>query len=168
MAARHGTVTSSPEGINCGLACSFDFAYNTVVTLTASAEPTSIFVGWSGGGCSGVGTCIVTMNAPQVVTAIFDDTGDHTLTVHVNNGTGLGTVTSDPTGIACGSTCSFAFPYNTMVTLVAVADANSTFSSWDNACSGSGPCVVRMNSAKTVEAYFDLIPKRIYLPLVMR
>jgi hypothetical protein len=42
------------------------------VTLTASATAGSAFTGWSGGGCSGTGTCVVTMNAPVAVTATFD------------------------------------------------------------------------------------------------
>ena len=66
-----GTVTS-PGGINCGSTCSYDFAYNTVVTLTATPTPPSTFGGWSGAGCSGTGTCIVTMSTAQSVTATFN------------------------------------------------------------------------------------------------
>jgi hypothetical protein len=65
-----GTVTSSPAGIACpGTTCSARFAHGTSVTLTAT--PASDFVGWSGGGCSGTGTCKVTMNADTAVTAQF-------------------------------------------------------------------------------------------------
>jgi len=41
---------------------------------------------------------------------------DRTLTVS-KSGTGSGMVTSSPAGIDCGSTCSYAFAYNTVVTL---------------------------------------------------
>ena len=51
-----GTVTSSPIGINCGVTCSYAFAYNTVVTITADPTSPSTFGGWSGAGCSGTGT----------------------------------------------------------------------------------------------------------------
>jgi hypothetical protein len=43
-----------------------------VVTLTATAASGSTFAGWSGGGCSGTGTCTVTMTADKSVTANFD------------------------------------------------------------------------------------------------
>jgi len=66
-----GTVTSSPSGINCGATCSASFAAGTMVTLTAAADAGSTFTGWSGGGCSGTGTCTVTMSADQAVTATF-------------------------------------------------------------------------------------------------
>ena len=58
-----GSVTSNPSGIECGDACSFDFDGGTNVTLTAAAQAGSQFPGWSGGGCSGTGTCTVTLNA---------------------------------------------------------------------------------------------------------
>jgi hypothetical protein len=66
-----GTVTSNPAGINCGLDCSEVYSYNTVVTLTASPNTGSTFTGWSGGGCSGTGNCILTMTAAKSVTASF-------------------------------------------------------------------------------------------------
>ena len=67
-----GTITSSPVGVDCGLTCSAQFPFNTVVTLTASAAGGSTFTGWSGNAaCSGTGTCVVTMNAAQSVTANF-------------------------------------------------------------------------------------------------
>jgi hypothetical protein len=62
-----GTVTSTPSGINCpGGACSASYAAGTRVTLTATATPPSVFVGWSGA-CSGTGPCTVTMNASTTV-----------------------------------------------------------------------------------------------------
>ena len=66
-----GTVTSSPEGINCGDTCSALFNEGQVVILTATATSSSVFTGWSGGGCSGTGTCSVTMDAAKNITAQF-------------------------------------------------------------------------------------------------
>jgi hypothetical protein len=66
-----GTVTSSPAGISCGATCSAGFASGTSVTLTATPAVGSTFTGWSGA-CSGTGSCVVTMNANQTVTANFD------------------------------------------------------------------------------------------------
>jgi hypothetical protein len=66
-----GLVTSLPAGISCGTACAFDFASGQSVTLTAAAATGSVFTGWSGGGCSGIGACTVTISAATTVTATF-------------------------------------------------------------------------------------------------
>jgi hypothetical protein len=66
-----GTVTSSPAGINCGATCSHRYAHGTLITLSATPSAGSSFTGWSGGGCSGTGTCQVTTNADTAVTATF-------------------------------------------------------------------------------------------------
>lgn len=66
-----GTVTSNPTGINCGLTCSASFPSGNNVILTASPATGSFFSGWSGSGCSGTGTCTVTMNAAKSVSAGF-------------------------------------------------------------------------------------------------
>ena len=66
-----GTVTSSPAGISCGATCSAAFALGSSVTLTATAATGSIFSGWSGSGCSGKGTCTVTMSANRSAKATF-------------------------------------------------------------------------------------------------
>jgi hypothetical protein len=44
----------------------------TVVTLTAVPGFGSYSAGWSGAGCSGTGTCTVTMTASQRVTPTFN------------------------------------------------------------------------------------------------
>jgi len=67
----NGTVTSSPAGINCGSDCTEDFKVGTKITLKAKADTNSTFTGWSGGECSGTGTCVVIMNADIAVTAGF-------------------------------------------------------------------------------------------------
>jgi hypothetical protein len=55
-------------GINdCTTNCSAAFNKGTLVTLTAGAGLT----GWSGGGCSGTGTCQVTLNGDTTVTVNF-------------------------------------------------------------------------------------------------
>jgi hypothetical protein len=52
--------------------CAVTYAYGSKVTLAASAASGSTFTGWSGGGCAGMGTCVVTLNADTAVTATFD------------------------------------------------------------------------------------------------
>ncbi|MEW6220281.1 MAG: DUF1566 domain-containing protein [Thermodesulfobacteriota bacterium] len=66
-----GTVTSSPPGIDCGATCEALFDAGTPVTLTATPLPGSAFVGWSGGGCTGTGDCVVPLAADTTVSAEF-------------------------------------------------------------------------------------------------
>ncbi|MDO8676397.1 MAG: hypothetical protein Q7K16_01970 [Candidatus Azambacteria bacterium] len=150
-----GTVTSNPAGISCGSTCSDDFNYNTSVTLTASPATGSDFTGWSGGGCSGTGTCTVVMTSNKNVTATFA-LEQKTLSVS-KTGTGSGTVTSNPAGISCGSTCSDDFNYNTSVILTASPATGSDFTGWSGGgCSGTGTCTVVMTANKNVTATFVL------------
>jgi hypothetical protein len=123
------------------------------VTLTPTPAAGSEFKGWSGA-CSGTGTCKVTMSAAKTVGAEFA-LEKHLLTV-TKGGTGSGSVSSNPAGINCGSTCSASFDHNLEVTLTATPVAGSEFKGWSGACSGSGTCKVTMNAAKTVTAEFVL------------
>ena len=147
-----GTVTSSPSGIACGTTCSQVFPQGSMVTLTATAGTGSTFTGWSGA-CSGTGACTVTISGAQMVTATFALQQD-ALSV-TKSGTGTGTVTSMPSGIACGPSCSATYDYGTMVTLTATPDTGSTFTGWTGGgCSGTGTCTVTMLAAASVEAKF--------------
>ena len=76
----NGTVISSPAGINCGSVCSEVYKAGTVVTLTALPDTNCTFAGWSGGGCSGAGQCVFTMNANTSVTAFILNTYSITAT----------------------------------------------------------------------------------------
>ncbi len=146
-----GAVTSNPAGVNCGGDCSENYNVNTVVTLTATPDAGSVFFGWFGD-CSGMGTCIVTMDANKFVEALFNR---FTLVVS-KDGTGTGTVTSNPAGINCGGDCSEDYGVNTVVTLTAAPDAGSVFAGWGSFCSGTGTCVVTTNGNKLVTATFVL------------
>jgi hypothetical protein len=67
-----GTVTSTPTGIDCGSTCSASYDAGTSLTLTAVPSARSQFSGWSGGGCSGTGSCQPnTSISDQTVTATF-------------------------------------------------------------------------------------------------
>jgi len=66
-----GSVNSNIAGISCGSDCSETYNYGTSVVLTASSSLDSSFSGWSGGGCSGTGTCTVTVDSSKTVTATF-------------------------------------------------------------------------------------------------
>ncbi len=152
-----GSVTSQPAGVDCGGSCSHSFDGGTQVTLTPTPASGSTFAGWSGA-CSGTGTCQVTMNRDQTVTATFNTTPPtHTLTVS-KAGSGSGSVASQPAGIDCGATCSHSFDGGTQVTLTPTPASGSTFAGWSGACSGSGACQVALNSDQAVTANFNTVP----------
>ncbi|GEM82919.1 InlB B-repeat-containing protein [Meiothermus hypogaeus] len=89
-------------------------------------------------------------------TQTFTTSAAPTFALTVNkNGTGSGTVTSSPSGINCGATCSAAFNAGASVTLSAAAASGSTFAGWSGACTGTGTCTVTMNAAQTVTATFN-------------
>ena len=66
----------SGTGIDCGgvghTDCSENYLDGTLVTLNATPAGDSTFSGWSGGGCSGTGSCMLTMNAPLAVSGPFE------------------------------------------------------------------------------------------------
>ena len=152
-----GHVTSSPSGINCSPTsnqCSSSFNSGSMVTLTASASSGSSFAGWSGGGCGGTEPCQVTLSANTKVTATFTLIPTSTLSI-AETGGGSGTVTSAPSGINCGATCSASFATGTPITLTAAIGANSTFAGWSGGgCSGTGTCALTLNANTTITASF--------------
>ena len=147
-----GTVTSAPAGIDCGTDCTEPYGYNDMVTLTAVPGANSVFAGWTGGGCAGMGSCVVTVTASTNVAAQF--MARHTLTV-VPGGGGSGAVTSSPAGINCGADCSEVYNDGQTVTLTPSAAQGSTFAGWSGCDAVTGNvCTVMMTADKTVHATF--------------
>lgn len=157
-----GSVNSDPPGINCGGDCSQTYDYGTVITLTATPDPGSSFVGWSGA-CNGVGDCNIMIDETKNVTATFT-LGTNILTV-LKDGSGSGSVTSNPAGIECGVNCATVFDFGKVVTLTAVADPGSSFTGWSGDCAGTGNCVVTMDAARDVTATFTSY--YIFLPTII-
>ncbi len=77
------------------------------------------------------------------------------------NGTGNGTVSSNPSGISCGATCKKSFNEGQSVTLTAASDSRSTFAGWSGACSGTDTCAVYMTGSKSVIATFNIITHKL-------
>jgi hypothetical protein len=66
----HGSVRSSPAGIDCGGACTATFDIGTSIALAATPDSGWSFAGWSDA-CSGPGGCALTLNGETRVTAKF-------------------------------------------------------------------------------------------------
>jgi hypothetical protein len=70
-------------------------------------------------------------------------------------GVGDGIVTSSPSGINCGGTCSASYDLGTVVVLTATPTGLSIFNGWTGCDSANGTsCTVTMSKAKTATANF--------------
>jgi len=150
-----GTVTSSPEGIDCGSDCNQTYNKDTKVTLTAAAGSGFVFANWSGA-CSGSNRITsVILTAAKSCTADFEEKIER-FTLAVTK-SGMGTVTSSPGGIDCGSDCNETYDEDTAVTLTAAAGSGFVFKSWGGACSGATDTIatVTVNAAKSCIANFE-------------
>jgi len=148
-----GTVASNPVGLNCGATCLANFSGGAVVTLTATPAVNSTFIGWTGGGCAGTGTCVVTMNANVTVTATFNAVPPTVTLTTTTGGTGAGTITCN------GGVCNPSYPSGTALTIAASPSATSLFGGWGGACASAGTatsCSLTMNANSTVSATFNL------------
>ncbi len=149
-----GRVVSEPAGVDCGNVCTGSFASNQGIGLEATPDAGSRLGSWSGP-CSNSKTNVCTLLPPIPATIVATFVKTETLTV-AKAGNGTGTVTSTPAGIYCGATCSAAFDQGSTVTLTAsTRPGDGTFTGWSGGgCSGTDPCVVTMDQAKTVTATF--------------
>jgi hypothetical protein len=161
----NGVVSVSDGGIDCGNGgndCSELYDYNYNVQLKSNETNGYTLNTWSGGGCTGNGTCSFSVTDNTTITATFQDS-IHTLTVAVTGAPGR--VTSNPAGITCanyaggGSDCTEAFVYNTGVSLSGSGNPpgppGSIFNGWSGDCSGAS-CNVSMTTNRSVTANFIL------------
>ncbi len=133
----HSDTGDSPHDVCLGdedLAIMRSYAQNRTTLGTDDEDAVRWLYGDGGNSCSG---------------------GGPTLTV-TQAGSGSGAVTSAPAGISCGTTCFAPFADGTVVTLSAVASANSVFMGWtgDADCSDGS---LTMNASKSCTATFDLM-----------
>jgi hypothetical protein len=163
-----GTVIDDkdPHQISCGGYCVGDYDNGTPVTLTATPDAGSLFDGWSGGGCSGTGTCQITVGEDTVVIATFLPPPDPTFHLDIiKEGTGTGIVFDLPDGttIECGDVCSADLTAGTVIELQAPADDGSKFVDWgDYRCNWVGlvpSCLVTMDQDVELHVSFDLDKK---------
>jgi hypothetical protein len=139
---------------------------NSTVYLYALPDPSSLFTGWSGGGCSGTGLCAVTLAAAQSVTATF--TLKPVLTINLN-AAGL-----DPWDLAAvvrvpasaklcrERVCTIPLLPGEVVELMPWSLWG--FAGWSGDCVGSGSCSVTMNGNRTITAAF--LPQVVVEPAI--
>lgn len=152
-----GLVTSTPDGILCGVHCDAQFEVGQTVTLRAQPNVRSTFVGWDGA-CEGSQSyCMVTIEDDTEVTAHFQNLESTDVSLAVNV-IGEGEVTSEPQGVDCSGLCLSRFPAGTEVTLTATPAEGWIFTGWQGGeCSGSDreTCTLGLARAMTVVAEFE-------------
>lgn len=155
-----GFLTIRPEYTICGDECSASFLFGTAVTVTAIANPDSVFDGWSGAGCNGTAPCALIVDQAKSITGAFS-LKRFDVTVHRQGG-GTGTVVSTPPGIDCGADCTETFAYGANLLLQAIAANGSTFAGWTTpgwtfpTCAGTVDCTFTVSGGTPVSATFTL------------
>jgi Divergent InlB B-repeat domain/SMP-30/Gluconolactonase/LRE-like region/NHL repeat len=133
-----GNAGSCPDGVPATQSCVFPTG--VAITSTVSPAPT---------GFVNIYIASQTENKIRGVRLPF-----FSLAITLTGSSG-GTVTSNPNGVACPSTCSANFLSNSTVTLTATAINGWIFSGWSGACTGLGTCTVSMTAPKSVRATFS-------------
>jgi len=161
-----GTITSEPIGINCGDSCIADYDGNQPVKLTAIPDNGWQFDSWRGH-CDEQGYVALLYDydfrqcraiftqAPVSITPAepVDSNAGSTPSTHARLtiiNPGNGTITSQPAGINCGTTCEAEFAVNTAITLTAIPDEGFTLDSWQGDCDAT----VTLNADKQCKAIF--------------
>ena len=132
--------TYSVMSTTCNSALAANATCNVVVKFdpaTVGSKPATLVVTGSPGGSDSA-----TLSGIGVARVAITKTG---------NGTGM--VTSNMTGINCGSACTTDFSA-TPVTLTAAPDTGMTFAGWTGDCSGMSACTLDLTAAKAVGATF--------------
>jgi hypothetical protein len=150
------TITASVPGGNGTIDCTSPVNQGDSSTCTISPDPdyhlatltdndTSVI-----GSVSGGQYVISNVTADHDVIGTFSiDTFPLSITLQ---GTGTGTVTSNPAGINCGSTCDGLFDSGTLVTLTTTPAIGSFLAGWSGDCNADGE--VTMNATKSCTATF--------------
>jgi hypothetical protein len=162
-----GSVVATAAGAStsCSATCSNTYPASTSVSLTATPASGFRFTGWTGGGCSTVATCTVSMASALNVTATFAPVYALNLTMA---GQGSVAETSSGATVTCTATCSNAYLANASVTLTATPATGYTLTGWTGGgCSTASTCTVSMASAQNVTATFAVTSTALVAPTPM-
>jgi uncharacterized repeat protein (TIGR02543 family) len=121
-----------------------DNLFLSVIAVTADARVTTEICN---DGIDNDGDGLIDAADPDCQTTVTQ----HGLAVSV---VGPGSVTSNPSGINCPTSCTASYDTGTKVDLTATPANGSTFTGWSGDCNGTGPCSVTMDTEHSVTATF--------------
>ena len=127
------------------------YTYGTEVELSmGGVEPGWIFIGWSGGGCSGTDPCMVIITGDTTVTANFTQ-DEYSLTIGIDPADSSNSVTLSDLG---------PYNFNDPVMLTPVAVAGWQFDHWvvGETFRTDNPLNLTITGNMVVTAYFTQIP----------
>jgi hypothetical protein len=134
-----------------------DGTFRNPIRMTIGTNPVGVAAAdFNGDGLLDLAAPLVSDNV--VVVMLNSNTNSVFMLSVVNLGSGTGTVSTNPPGILCGTSCSATFPGGTQLSLTAVPASGSVFSGWAGNCGGLDPnnCVITLNSNQSVNATFNL------------
>lgn len=160
-----GLSCGNPPAVGAGR-CQASYPINSVVTVTATAQPGSRFVSWQGGGCNAVVApeCVVSLNNPSVqqtqVFARFEPVGLVTLQL---SGSGGGTVFADGvpvcqlSAVQTSAQCSVSLGLGSQVEFTAMPLGTGQFLGFGGACAPGPTCTLLIGSSQTISASFTSV-----------
>lgn len=159
-----GTVNLSPNNIDCNSDCTEYYNIDTEITLTATADYGSTFIGWSDENCTGTEPCVLSMDTDKTITATFQEAPNIAMAF---SGSGSGSVNLTPPNIDCIDDCTEYYEVGTQVIITATADAGSTFMGWNGAdCAGTEPCTITVDGPTDITATFHRSIWHLFLPAI--
>jgi YVTN family beta-propeller protein len=158
--------------------------FSAPTAVAVSPDGAEVFVANSGNHTVSILDAAITSNAPMTVStgagamsalaglaispdgthAYVSDAGANTISeigssgalIILLAGSGMGSVTSMPTGVVCGTACQVRFPLGTPVTLTAEPGDGSTFSGWSGTGCGSGTVNVAGSSVTCTATFANV------------
>jgi uncharacterized repeat protein (TIGR01451 family)/uncharacterized repeat protein (TIGR02543 family) len=158
----NGKITSEPASIECnntGGKCTDSGIVGREIMLAATPDTGWHFEGWQGH-CDDKGQ--VTMDTDKQCQALFVPEAAPRLVLTADK-VGEGSVTSQPSGVDCGTDCVNNYAKDTVVELTATAKPGYSFIGWSGDCSGTRNVItVTMDAAKKCVASFVPLPEGTY------
>lgn len=154
-------INSGDNSSTCNLICSSPFQTGTNMRLMAKAATGYRFVEWEGASCSASSNenCSFTLNENVIIKAIFEAIPATVKNLQIEV-IGKGTIEStvNNTMETCRNSCTFKYPQNSSLSLVAKPDAGYRFNKWlESTCNAttSSTCEMMLTGDQRLIAIFE-------------
>jgi hypothetical protein len=156
-----GSIVSEPPGIACPPTCTAPFPAGSQVTLVASPDPASPFIGWKFG-------CTVSTSDPRRCTLVATNRPNWIgVALGEDDVIGVPTTLSVLFDVAregkgaiksmelnCGGTCEHRYVFGTREELRATPAGGWRFTQWNGACGKAATCSLYIGPVTSVKAKF--------------